>query len=61
MFIPDINGNKLFPKQNLVSGLNTYGRYNQYVSRGLGSSKGTFNFRLFNTPEINLITLVKNK
>ena len=60
VFIPDINGNNLFPKQNVVSGLNTYGRYNQYVSRGLGASKeGIIDFRLFNTPEINLITLVK--
>lgn len=61
VFIPDVNGNGFLPEQNVVSGLNTYGRYNQYVSRGLGASKnGIFKFRLFNTPEINLITLVKD-
>ena len=58
IFVPDINEPIYFPDQNLVSGLNTYGRYNQYVSRGLGAS-GKYGFRIFNTPEINLITLKK--
>ena len=64
LFIPNINDAEFFPKQSDVSGYNVYGDYNQYVSRGLGAGKlGSTNlkFRLFNTPEINLITLVKNK
>lgn len=61
LFIPDINGDgrSVFPKQEAVSGLTTWGRYNQYVSRGLGASGNKFlRFRLFNKPEINVITLV---
>jgi uncharacterized protein len=48
-----------FLDQNLVSGLNQWGHTAQYVSRGLGASASTplLKFRLFNTPEINLITL----
>ena len=64
LFIPNINDAEFFPKQSDVSGYNVYGDYKQYVSRGLGAGKlGSTNlkFRLFNTPEINLITLVKNK
>ena len=64
LFIPNINKVEFFPKQSDVSGYNVYGDYKQYISRGLGASKlGSTNlkFRLFNTPEINLITLVKNK
>ena len=64
LFIPNINEAGLFPKQSDVSGYNVYGDYKQYISRGLGASKlgGTnLKFRLFNTPEINLITLVKDK
>ena len=60
LFIPNINGSKFFPKQSDVSGFNIYGDYKQYISRGLGASKlgnTNFKFRLFNTPEINLITL----
>lgn len=62
-FIPNANHYQLFPKQNEVSGLNEWGNYKQYVTRGLGASSnsGLFSFRLFNTPEINLITLVKGK
>lgn len=63
-FIPNINGAEFFPKQSDVSGYNVYGEYKQYISKGLGASKlGSTNlkFRFFNTPEINLITLVKNK
>ena len=64
LFIPNINEAGLFPKQSDISGYNVYGDYKQYISRGLGASKlGSTNlkFRLFNTPEINLITLVKDK
>lgn len=62
LFIPNINEVEIFPKQSDVSGYNVYGDYKQYISRGLGAGKlGSTNlkFRLFNTPEINLITLVK--
>ncbi len=45
----------IFPDQKYVSGLVTGPRLQQYVSRGLGSSN--IPFRLFNTPEINLLTL----
>lgn len=64
LFIPNINDAEFFPKQSDVSGYNVYGDYKQYISRGLGASKlwnTNFKFRFFNTPEINLITLVKNK
>ena len=66
LFIPNINNNKarFFPNQSDVSGYNIYGDYKQYISKGLGSRKlgsNKLKFRLFNTPEINLITLVKNK
>ena len=64
LYIPNINKAEFFPKESNVSGYNVYGDYKQYISRGLGASKlgfTNFKFRLFNTPEINLITLVKNK
>lgn len=64
LFIPNINGAEYFPNQDDVSGLNTYGEYKQYISRGLGASNignTKLKFRFFNTPEINLITLVKDK
>lgn len=64
LFIPNINDAEFFPKQSDVSGYNVYGDYKQYISRGLGAGKlgnTNFKFRFFNTPEINLITLVKNK
>ncbi|WP_416150494.1 metallophosphoesterase [Salipaludibacillus sp. HK11] len=52
----------LFPPRDRVDGLWEYDGLKQYVSTGLGSSKavGFLNFRLFNTPEINLLTLEKN-
>ena len=61
LYIPNINKAEFFPKESNVSGYNVYGDYKQYISRGLGASKlgfTNFKFRLFNTPEINLITLV---
>ncbi len=48
-----------FPDPQIVSGLYEGNGIKQYVSRGLGAG-GPFSFmrfRLFNTPEINLITL----
>lgn len=61
--IPDPTSSRkgLFPAQEDVSGLKDWGVFKQYISKGLGAS-GTIpllQFRLFNTPEINLITLVK--
>ncbi|MDA8227088.1 MAG: hypothetical protein M0T74_05185 [Desulfitobacterium hafniense] len=61
--IPDSSGNGLFPAQEDVSGLKNWGAFQQYISKGLGASGPIplLKFRLFNTPEINLITLVKDK
>lgn len=52
----------LFPNQDMVKGLYFYGRVNQYVSTGLGSSGRIplLKFRLFNTPNIDIITLKSN-
>lgn len=51
--------NGYFPKQNEVKGLNQIIDMQQYISAGLGSSASIsfLDVRLFNTPEINLITL----
>jgi uncharacterized protein len=48
------------PPREIVSGLGTWGGTRQYVSRGLGASNRVpaLGFRLFNSPEVNLITLV---
>ncbi|RFU64736.1 metallophosphoesterase [Peribacillus glennii] len=54
----------LFPPQDRVKGLWEHRGIEQYVSTGLGSSNAiTFlNFRFFNPPEINVLTLKrKNK
>lgn len=66
LYIPDgaSETGGFFPPQDRASGLKDWGSFQQYISRGLGSSGSIniLNFRLFNTPEINLITLVaKNK
>ena len=57
LFIPDGQNirNGFFPDQKYVMGLMDIGGIQQYVSAGLGAS--TIPFRLFNTPEINLLTL----
>jgi len=61
LYIPDSSSKRfgLFPDQRYVSGLYQGARIQQYVSRGVGSSDVVpfLKFRLFNTPEINLITL----
>ena len=53
----------LFPPQDLVSGLFVGNGIQQYVSRGVGASQHIpfLAFRLFDTPEIDLITLRTNK
>lgn len=62
LYIPDLNEPVYFPSQDRVSGLTEVGGIKQYVTRGLGAG-GPYDFirfRLFNRPEINLITLIKN-
>ena len=61
LFVPNINGNCFLPKQSEVSGLVNRNGYVEYISRGLGSSCDikAFQFRLFNTPELNVIKLIK--
>ncbi|UPM54151.1 metallophosphoesterase [Gottfriedia acidiceleris] len=53
----------LFPPQNRVKGLWEYKHTKQYVSTGLGSSNFIpfLKFRLFNPPEINILTLKQKK
>lgn len=60
LYIPDAMDGWL-PPQEMVNGLLERGRHRQYVSRGLGKSDRflLLSFRLFNTPEVNLITLRK--
>jgi len=55
------NNRGLFPDQKDVKGLSYFGATPQYISAGLGSSNVIpfLDFRLFNTPEINLITLTR--
>ncbi|MEH7011462.1 metallophosphoesterase [Neobacillus niacini] len=65
LFIPEgwYPRDGLFPPQDRVKGLWEYRDIKQYVSTGLGNSDAIpfLDFRLFNTPEINLITLRDNK
>lgn len=50
--------NGLFPREKEVSGLQEEGHLRQYVSRGLGASgPKLLAFRVFDTPEVNIITL----
>lgn len=50
---------KNFQAQREVMGLNQIHNMQQYISAGLGSSASIsfLDFRLFNTPEINVIIL----
>lgn len=61
LFVPEpwYERNGFFPPQNRVKGLWEYRGTKQYVSAGLGSSNAVpfLAFRLFNPPEINMITL----
>lgn len=61
IYIPDktLPRYGLFPPQDLVSGLFIGNGIQQYISRGLGASRRIpfLAFRLFDTPEITLITL----
>jgi predicted MPP superfamily phosphohydrolase len=64
-FVPEayFKRNGLFPPQNRVKGLWEYKGIKQYVSAGLGSSDTIpfMKFRLFNTPEINVLTFVSKQ
>ena len=61
LFIPEpwYEPNSFFPPQDRVKGLWEYEQTKQYVSAGLGTSDAIsfLKFRLFNTPEINVLTL----
>ncbi len=60
LFVPEPwYQNAVLPPQDRVKGLWESHGIQQYVSTGLGSSNAVsfLNFRLFNPPEINLITL----
>ncbi|WP_417898991.1 metallophosphoesterase [Bacillus haimaensis] len=64
-FVPEAyyDRNGLFPPQDRVKGLWEYKGIKQYVSTGLGSSDTLpfMKFRLFNTPELNVITFTSKK
>lgn len=65
IFIPDpwYEPNSFFPPRNRVKGLWDYNGIKQYVSAGLGTSDAIplLKFRLFNPPEINLLTLQRKE
>jgi hypothetical protein len=54
-----LGGTGFLPDQDIVKGVSYFGGAPQVVSAGLGASSPVrwLRFRLFNTPEINLITL----
>lgn len=61
LYVPDNNSrlHGFFPDNRYISGLYIGKAAQQYISRGLGSTGiiPLLKFRLFNTPEVNLITL----
>ncbi|WP_347548689.1 metallophosphoesterase [Pseudalkalibacillus hwajinpoensis] len=61
LFVPEpwYNNGGILPPQDRVKGFWEYKGTKQYVSAGLGSSDAisVMNFRLFNTPEINVLSL----
>lgn|GEM_PF-2333063 len=62
IFVPTKNPKEsFFPDREIVSGLYNYKNVSQYVSSGLGTSKKIpfLGFRLFNTPQIDVIRLIK--
>ncbi|QGQ47208.1 metallophosphoesterase [Metabacillus sediminilitoris] len=65
LFVPEpyYKRSGLFPPQDRVKGLWEYKQTKQYVSTGLGSSQtiSFLKFRLFNTPEINVLSLKRNR
>lgn len=65
LFVPEAwyERNGFLPPQDRVKGLWSYKGTKQYVSAGLGSSDfvPVLNFRFFNPPEINVLTLKKER
>ncbi|MFC7322744.1 metallophosphoesterase [Halobacillus campisalis] len=65
LFVPEpwYKGGGILPPRDRVSGLWDYHGTKQYVSRGLGSSNfiSFLKFRMFNTPEINVLTFKSKK
>lgn len=62
LFVPAKNPKEsILPDQDIVSGLYSCENVSQYVSTGLGASKRIpfLNFRVFNTPQIDVIRLIK--
>jgi predicted MPP superfamily phosphohydrolase len=60
LYVPKGGVKGFLPSEREVSGLQDNKNFRQYVSRGLGSSGPKFlAFRVFDTPEINIITLKK--
>ncbi|MHC1784381.1 MAG: metallophosphoesterase [Anaerolineaceae bacterium] len=59
IWVPDPSPDHFFPPEEIVSGFYRGKLTQQYISRGLGSSASfpNLNFRLFNPPEVTLITL----
>ncbi len=59
IWVPDPSPDHFFPPEVIVSGFYHGKLTQQYISRGLGSSASVpnLNFRLFNPPEVTLITL----
>lgn len=60
---PHLPRGGFFPPQEVVSGLVKGKNTQQYISRGLGASSRLpwLTFRLFNSPEVNLITLKRQE
>lgn len=63
IYIPEPSLDRFFPPEKIVSGLYQGKLTQQFITRGLGASSTVpdLNFRLFNPPEINLITLLPEK
>ncbi len=65
LFVPEAWYEKsgLFPPQDRVKGLWEYKHIKQYISAGLGSNGPIpfLNFRLFDSPEINVLTFKSGK
>jgi uncharacterized protein len=59
IYLPEPSPDRWFPLEKIVSGFYQGKFTQQYISRGLGASSSFpyLNFRLFNPPEITLITL----
>jgi uncharacterized protein len=63
VYLPAPSPDRFFPPEKIVSGFYQGKQTGQYITRGLGASSTIpdLNFRLFNPPEVNLITLIPRK